>query len=280
MIWRIAFSTLALAVLSVFFFAHKIAQGEFLGFPHAGTWSELGGVFTGIAAIFSAIAAIGVLITLFLHTKDSARQAERHAQDNAEQAQRFQKSLKTNSDAIDRLKEAAGALTSQVTEMAANAQAAREQAETASKHLIFIMGRPRLDRIDRLMERFYAAEPPDPLKLDKLDITADTDQGSVRMLLPEIWCISLHVLIDEILSLKDDEKVVPELKEEASIYLKELQKRITSGEKTALALAELTPVKLMARDYEPSKFAKSLKAAALFPFINLETSRYKAWRKA
>lgn len=269
MLWRLALFLSPFLVATVFALVYRSTQVELLGIPPARTWGDLSGAFTGAAAFFSALAVIGVLFTL-----------RRHAVDSEKQADNFNTTLKTNSDAIDALKAAADALASQVEIITKTADAANEQAQIASEQLNLNMSRQRLARIDRLMERFLFADPPQPQGIAELDLCSNIAQGEVRSKLPRNWLISLQLLVQEIVTLETEQTAPPQIKAAAEATCADLKAHLSEQERIALCLAELTPRNRMPDDYSPSRFAKSLKAVKLFPFIPEDSPRYAAFLRA
>lgn len=142
------------------------------------------------------------------------------------------------------------------------------------------MSRQRLARIDRLMERFLFTDPPQPQDISKLDLCSNIAQGEVRSKLPRNWLISLQLLVQEIVTLETEQTAPPQIKAAAEATCTDLKAHLSEQERIALCLAELTPRNRMPDDYSPSRFAKSLKAAKLFPFIPEDSPRYAAFLRA
>jgi len=241
-----------------------------LGLPQAESWSDVAGAFTGAAAVFSAMAVIGILLTLHMQARDSAAQAEN-----------FKTSLAAQSNAIKQLEVAAKALSQQVADVSKTAEAASKQCNLAEQRLNLDLANRRLDRVNRLMDRLAATHQPSSDYTSGLtSLESPHSQTVWRARLGEDWRTSLRLVLEAALSLRDDADKRAESAVDVDDILDELRARITKEQKNALALAELTPAHLVRDDYRPSRLAVALKRARIFPFVPFESDLYLAWSRA
>lgn len=266
----LALSTAIVFVVIVFGSAFMTTRHPMFGLPVAKSWADAAGAFTGAAAVFSAMAVFGVLLTLHRQARDSAKQAEN-----------FDESLRAQSDAIGQLRVAAEALSKQVADVSRTAEAASKQCDLAEQRLALDRSNRRLDRVYRLMERFILTEQPDKSFTDDLKSLETTLSQKVwRNRLGENWLISLGLVLEAALSLRDQSDKADQTDADIEEIFAELRARITPQQKFGLALAELTPSALIRDDYRPSRLATLLKRAKLFPFIPPGSDLHLAWAKA
>lgn len=258
-----------LAILVLLGAAWAATHFTIFGLPPAQNWSDLAGAFTGAAALFTGLALIGVVFTLRHQARDSQQQAER-----------LRESIDQQNLAIGHLGEAATALKEQVAAISCQAQHAADLARTAEADLKLRHDEYRIIRLQTLMDRFLAADRPDVAAIEGLTMADERQQTAFRQMLPPAFVSSLGLLLTSLLRMQSNETGSDVVKIAVQDLLEELRTRLSTQEKTTLALAELCPVQNCPPDYQPSRLAQTLHDARLLPFIEQDSPRHPAWQLA
>lgn len=260
------------AIIAVMAFggAFLTTQRGVLGLPVADSWADLSGAFTGAAAVFSALAVIGILLTLRLQARDGAVQAEN-----------FQRTVDAQAEAITHLGNAAKALSAQVAAATEAASAAGRQCDLAQKRLDLDQANRQIDLLYRHLDRFMATPRPDPALTRALtEPISDQGQAVWRERLGESWRHNLLMVLTTALQLRkgrtDDDPLLGEI----NAAVDEIRLGLSTGERCALALAELTPASSLHKDYKPSRLASALKATKLMPNFSKNSDLLRAYYKA